>query len=245
MMMMMMMMTRDGSTRRRSLGASHARGRRRATVSMSHRRKHVRAMSREDEIDVTPMQSVARVTALRGSNVVEVERASARRDDATTRDDIARSLDGRATTRTLIRVPAKFNKVTWMRAGTYVVATFARGSDLEGSMKVTGELERVLHGEQVKAMRRRGDGCWPSAFEDEENARECARARVAGEAIAGDEDAEAAARGGDERRESSEADEDDEDEDEDDELPPLVANTNRRKAFVYADSDSDSDSDSD
>ena len=84
-----------------------------------------------------------------------------------------------------MRVPNKFKELARFRAGTHVVARFVDARELEGrddvAVKVTGELRRVLYAEQVKEMRRRDDGTWPSAFERE--AREtdgCALRELAG-----------------------------------------------------------------
>ena len=122
---------------------------------MSHRRKHVQALANEREVSLDDDDVVCRVTAARGSNLVEVVRG----------DDRA----PKAPTPTLVRVPMEFKSVAFFRAGTFVVARFLDDDEVEGSgerCKVTGELTRVLYAEQVKEMRKRGDGTWPEAFEE-------------------------------------------------------------------------------
>ena len=122
---------------------------------MSHRRKHVQALANEREVSLDDDDVVCRVTAARGSNLVEVVRG----------DDRA----PKAPTPTLVRVPMKFKSVAFFRAGTFVVARFLDDDEVEGSgerCKVTGELTRVLYAEQVKEMRKRGDGTWPEAFQE-------------------------------------------------------------------------------
>ena len=148
---------------------------------------------------------------------------------------------------TLVRVPNKFKDLARFRAGTHVVARFVDARELEGrddvAVKVTGELRRVLYAEQVKEMRRRDDGTWPSAFERE--AREtdgCALRELAGALEEDETRARATARSGGDARDGSASDDDD-DEGSSDGLPPLVANRNRRRARAYVDSDESSDSD--
>ena len=125
---------------------------------MSRRRKHVHALASELAVTLEDGDVVCRVTAARGANLIEVERG-----------------DDGAAEPTLVRVPNKFKDLARFRAGTHVVARFVDARELEGrddvAVKVTGELRRVLYAEQVKEMRRRDDGTWPSAFEREERAR--------------------------------------------------------------------------
>ena len=217
-------------------------------AAMSHRRKHVQHMATEREVALERAHCVCRVSALRGSNLVEVYKP--RRDATGDADDDAPTTTttrGDGGTTTLIRVPAKFNKIMWFRAGTYVVATFADAHEDDDGVKVTGELVRVLYGEQIKELKKRNDGSWPSEFDDavavadgEQAGEECILADLA---RALDEDAEAAAaRAAGGRTSNGDDDGDDDDGDDEDDLPPLVANTNRKKTFTYDDSNSDSDS---
>ena len=193
---------------------------------MSHRRKHVHALANELAVTLEDGDVVCRVTAVCGANLVEVERG-----------------DDDAGVTTLVRVPNKFKKLAWFRAGTHVVARFVDARELEGrdDVKVTGELRRVLYAEQVKEMRRRDDGTWPKAFESEERGTGCALRELAGALEEDEARARATARDDGEARDGS-ADEDD-DEGSDDGLPPLVANRNRRRVRTYVDSDESSDSD--
>ena len=203
-------------------------------------------MATERDIALERAHCVCRVSALRGSNLVEVYKPRRWRRDAGDDDADADADDRRGDggTTTLIRVPAKFNKIMWFRAGTYVVATFAESEEDADGVKVTGELVRVLYGEQIKELKKRDDGSWPSEFDDASVVNDDERASVecplADLARALDEDAEAAAARG---PTSNDEDDDGDGDDDDDGLPPLVANTNRKKTFTYDDSDSDSDSD--
>ena len=196
---------------------------------MSHRRKHVQALANEREVSLDDDDVVCRVTAARGSNLVEVVRG----------DDRA----PKAPTPTLVRVPMKFKSVAFFRAGTFVVARFLDDDEVEGSgerCKVTGELTRVLYAEQVKEMRKRGDGTWPEAFEEVGSTRGGCPLRDLVRALDEEEEEEtraaaAAAAAGGEGADGREASDDDSDGDSS--LPPLVENRNRRKVQTYVDSD--------
>ena len=59
---------------------------------------------------------------------------------------------------------------------------------------MTGELTRVLYAEQVKEMRKRGDGTWPEAFQEVESTRGACPLRDLVRAL--DEEEEEEARGG-------------------------------------------------
>ena len=194
---------------------------------MSHRRKHVQALANEREVSLDDEDVVCRVTAARGSNLVEVVRG----------DDRA----PKAPTPTLVRVPMKFKSVAFFRAGTFVVARFLDDDEVEGSgerCKVTGELTRVLYAEQVKEMRKRGDGTWPEAFEEVGWTRGGCPVRDLVRALDEEEEEEtraaaAAAAAGGEGADAREASDDD----SDSSLPPLVENRNRRKVQTYVESD--------
>ncbi len=195
---------------------------------MSHRRKHVQALANEREVSLDDDDVVCRGTAARGSNLVEVVRG----------DDRA----PKAPTPTLVRVPMKFKSVAFFRAGTFVVARFLDDDEVEGSGergKVTGELTRVLYAEQVKEMRKRGDGTWPEAFQEVESTRGACPLRDLVRALDEEEEEEtraaAAAAAGGEGADGREASDDDSDGDSS--LPPLVENRNRRKVQTYVDSD--------
>jgi len=197
---------------------------------MSRRRKHVHALASELAVTLEDGDVVCRVTAARGANLIEVERG-----------------DDGAAEPTLVRVPNKFKDLARFRAGTHVVARFVDARELEGrddvAVKVTGELRRVLYAEQVKEMRRRDDGTWPSAFEREARGTDgCALRELAGALEEDETRARATARSGGDARDGSASDDDD-DEGSSDGLPPLVANRNRRRARAYVDSDESSDSD--
>ena len=137
----------------------------------------------------------------------------------------------------------KFKSVAFFRAGTFVVARFLDDDEVEGSgerCKVTGELTRVLYAEQVKEMRKRGDGTWPEAFQEVESTRGACPLRDLVRALDEEEEEEtraaaAAAAAGGEGADGREASDDDSDGDSS--LPPLVENRNRRKVQTYVDSD--------
>ena len=65
-------------------------------------------------------------------------------------------------TRTLCRVPSKFSKILWVRAGSHVVARFEAEAEADDA-KVTGELVRVLYANQIKEMKKL-PGVWPERF---------------------------------------------------------------------------------
>ena len=207
---------------------------------MSHRRKHVQALAHEREVTLRrDVDVVCVVTDTLGSNLLEVRKGTNDDDD----DDDGVGDDG---TTTVIRVPAKFKNLVYFRSGMYVVATFVGRDELEGSdAKVTGELVRVLYADQVKELKKRGDGSWPASFEDAGGGgdgggvgcplRDLVDALREDEAAA----AEASARGKGKDEES------DDDDDDDDDLPPLIQNRNRRVVQTYDESSSEEDSHSD
>jgi len=199
---------------------------------MSHRRKHVQALANEREVSLDDDDVVCRVTAARGSNLVEVVRGDDRTPDAPTP--------------TLVRVPSKFKSVAFFRAGTYVVARFLDDDELESGgkqLKVTGELTRVLYAEQVKEMRKREDGAWPEAFGETASTRAECPLRDLVDALDEEEEDDARARAAAGDAGASARESNDDDSDSDSSLPPLVENRNRRKVQTYVDSD-ESDSDS-
>ena len=206
---------------------------------MSHRRKHVQALAHEREVTLRrDVDVVCVVTDTLGSNLLEVRKGTNDDDDD---DDDGVGEDG--TTTTVIRVPAKFKDLVYFRSGMYVVATFVGRDELEGSdAKVTGELVRVLYADQVKELKKRGDGSWPASFEDAGGGGNGGVGCPLGDlvdALREDEAAaaEASARGKGEDEES--------DDDDDDDLPPLIQNRNRRVVQTYDESSSEEDSDSD
>ena len=83
---------------------------------------------------------------------------------------------------TLCRIPSKFSKILWVRAGSFIVAHFE--DDAEASdAKVTGELTRVLYADQIKELKKR-PGVWPERFEDANAAAD----RLGDTSIGGDGD---------------------------------------------------------
>ena len=201
---------------------------------MSRRRKHVRNLVDEALPELTEGDEVCRVTELRGGNQVEVRisRASPARTAAAarpglpishrlthtsqtpTRNAQVEKADGAST---LIRIPAKFSKVLWVRKGTHVLAHIE--PNLPDDVKVTGELLRVLYKAQIREMRK--DGTWPRAFDDLND--DAMDDDVADGGVHGVDVQRGALRlsigadgcGGD-------------DSCDDDDLPPLAANRNRR-----------------
>ena len=128
---------------------------------------------------------------------------------------------------TLCRIPSKFSKILWVRAGSFIVAHFE--DDAEASdAKVTGELMRVLYADQIKEMKKR-PGVWPERFEDANAAAD----RLGDMSIAGDGDGD----DGD-----GDGDGDGGEYSSDDSLPPIAVNRNRRPVQIDSGSDS-SDSD--
>ena len=216
---------------------------------MSRRRKHVRNLVDEALPELTEGDEVCRVTELRGGNQVEVRisRASPARTAAAarpglpishrlthtsqtpTRNAQVEKADGAST---LIRIPAKFSKVLWVRKGTHVLAHIE--PNLPDDVKVTGELLRVLYKAQIREMRK--DGTWPRAFDDlNDDAMDddvadgggahgvdVQRGALEGLSIGAD------GCGGD-------------DSCDDDDLPPLAANRNRRPLRREVESSSESE----
>ncbi|KAI8032113.1 hypothetical protein ACSBR2_007925 [Camellia fascicularis] len=118
--------------------------------------------------------------------------------------------------------PAKFQKSMWIKRGSFVVADESgREEAIESGRKVSCIVSQVLFHEQVRVLRKSPE--WPEIFKSTilDNYRQC----LEGDASVKDE---------------SEVNSTD-----DDELPPIEANTNRRKPVeLQSDVDSDSDTDS-
>jgi len=219
------------------------RGKARATTErtaprMSHRRKHVQALAHEREVTLRrDMDVVCVVTDTLGSNLLEVRKG-------TNDDDVVGETT--TTTTTVIRVPAKFKNLVYFRSGMYVVATFVGRDELEGSdAKVTGELVRVLYADQVKELKKRGDGSWPASFEDAVGGGDGGVGCPLGDLVDALREDEAAAAEASARGKREDEESDDDDDDDDDDLPPLIQNRNRRVVQTYDESSSEEDSDSD
>mmetsp|Transcript_3392 Transcript_3392/g.5795 ORF Transcript_3392/g.5795 Transcript_3392/m.5795 type:complete len:172 (+) Transcript_3392:271-786(+) len=168
---------------------------------MSHRRKHVLQEALAELKLPEADERILRVLSLRGSNIVEAELP-----------------DGVVT---LCRMPQKFNKMLWVKKGTFVVVKLGDFED-----KVNGEVVQVLYADHVKQFKKER-GVWPPEFEDE-------RRFLVGKYLEGipPKEAEPSAA-------TQETDCGDESE-SDDGLPPLEANTNhRRMAYVGGDTSSD------
>ena len=214
---------------------------------MSRRRKHVRNLVDEALPELTEGDEICRVTELRGGNQVEVRisRASPARTAAAarpglpishrlthtsqtpTRNAQVEKADGAST---LIRIPAKFSKVLWVRKGTHVLAHIE--PNLPDDVKVTGELLRVLYKAQIREMRK--DGTWPRAFDDLND--DAMDDDVAGGGVHGVDVQRGALEGL-----SIGADGCDGDDSCDDDLPPLAANRNRRPLRREVESSSESE----
>mmetsp|Transcript_26616 Transcript_26616/g.36747 ORF Transcript_26616/g.36747 Transcript_26616/m.36747 type:complete len:144 (-) Transcript_26616:22-453(-) len=106
---------------------------------MSHRRKHVTtAALAADCAGLEEHETILRVVSLRGSNIIEVEFP-----------------DGSTT---LCRMPQKFNKMLWVKRGSFLVAEIG-----EADGKVNGEVTRVLYADQIKQLKKQA-GVWPPEF---------------------------------------------------------------------------------
>ena len=162
---------------------------------MAKSRKHVAAEAAYGDVPCREQGQVCRVRSNPGSNLVLVDTPE----------------EGE---QAFLRMPKKFRKLMWVRAGVFVMAQL----DTDGGKG--GDVVAVLMDDQVKALR--ADGAWPARFaavNDEED-------------HAGDGGGGGGGGGGDD------------DDDDDDDLPPLVANSNRRKGDLVAYSDdSDDESD--
>lgn len=154
-------------------------------------RKKLKQGALNGGFDLQPGETINRVVSLRGSNVIEVE--------------------DEGSARTLCLLPAKFNKILWIRKGSFVVVEEGeRDKVLESGSKVTGIICQVLFEEQIRALKR--SKAWPAAFEDLK-----IRPKSQKEDINSKEITERASDG-----DESCSSEDDYD------LPPLESNQNRR-----------------
>ncbi|GAQ82714.1 Nucleic acid-binding OB-fold-like protein [Klebsormidium nitens] len=111
---------------------------------MSRARKHVSARALGECPELGPNERIMRVVAPRGSNLIEVE------------DPAGKS--------TLALLPAKFQKMLWVRRGSFVMVDEAdRERAEESGGKVTGTISCVLFPDHVRELRKRGS--WPAAFD--------------------------------------------------------------------------------
>ena len=124
--------------------------------------------------------------------------------------------------RTLCRIPSKFSKILWVRAGSFIVARFEEEALDESShdAKVTGEMTRALYHTQMKEMRRANR--WPALFAETET-----------------KDAERET----EKKKKDDADDVDEDVSSDDSLPPIEVIRNRPRRAKEESSSSDEEPD--
>lgn len=124
--------------------------------------------------------------------------------------------------RTLCRIPSKFSKILWVRAGSFIVARFEEEALDESShdAKVTGEMTRALYHTQMKEMRRANR--WPALFAETET-----------------KDAERET----EKKKKDDADDADEDVSSDDSLPPIEVIRNRPRRAKEESSSSDEEPD--
>ena len=72
----------------------------------------------------------------------------------------------------LCRIPSKFSKILWVRAGSFIVARFEEAAldRVSRDAKVTGEMTRALYHTQMKEMRRANR--WPALFAETETEAE-------------------------------------------------------------------------
>ena len=124
--------------------------------------------------------------------------------------------------RTLCRIPSKFSKILWVRAGSFIVARGEEEALDESShdAKVTGEMTRALYHTQMKEMRRANR--WPALFAETET-----------------KDAERET----EKKKKDDADDVDEDVSSDDSLPPIEVIRNRPRRAKEESSSSDEEPD--
>lgn len=161
-------------------------------------RKNLKQGALQGSFDLKLGQTIRRVVVLRGSNIIEVEDAES--------------------LRTLCFLPAKFNKVLWIRKGSFVVVEEGeREKVLESGNKVTGMICQVLFEEQVRSLKR--NSMWPSGFEDI------------------DLQAESSREGLSDNNDILRASNSDGDSSEDKGLPPLETNPNRRAVKFESSSD--------
>ncbi|KAL2649585.1 hypothetical protein R1flu_017713 [Riccia fluitans] len=96
-----------------------------------------------------PGQTLMRVVALRGSNLIEVEDSDAQK--------------------TLCMLPARFHKSMWIKRGNFVIVDEGdREKVREAGSKVTGTVAQVLYDEHIKELRK--TSFWAPSFDVTEKA---------------------------------------------------------------------------
>lgn len=127
--------------------------------------------------------------------------------------------------------PAKFQKSMWIKRGSFIVVDESgREEALDSGRKVACIVSQVLFHEQVRLLQKSPE--WPEIFKSSilDNSWE----KVEGDASMQDETELRSSDDGDELNAT-----------DDDELPPIEANTNRRKpSELQSDTESDSETDS-
>jgi len=176
-------------------------------VNLAHRRRRPR---------VSSFSSIAMpVGALADLSLSRLERTDLSLRPLPTRAKVEKP----DSSRTLCRIPSKFSKILWVRAGSFIVARFEEEALDESShdAKVTGEMTRALYHTQMKEMRRANR--WPALFAETET-----------------KDAERVT-----EKQDDDADDDDASDDSDDSLPPIEVIRNRPRRAKEESSSSDED----
>lgn len=169
---------------------------------MSRLRKHVSHGA--EQLEVGPLaegQAIVRALGSRGSNIVEVEYPNGRQ--------------------TLVIMPAKFNKMLWVRRGGFLIVEDSAAAEADTATQVTGTIRTVLYSEHIKELLKL-PGVWPSEFAPDAKA-----------------DAPEEGEDGVDGLGPGQAEEDS----DDDGLPPLQPNTNRKVVCRNISDDDDDESD--
>ncbi|KAL8160615.1 hypothetical protein V2J09_002152 [Rumex salicifolius] len=175
-------------------------------------RKNLKREVEEESIAFDEGQTVMQVVSLRGSNIIEVRQTSIENYESC--PTLVMDAKGE---KLLAYFPAKFQKIMWVKNGSFVVIDESGREEAQKSgSKVACIVSRVLFYEQARQLQKSEQ--WPEVFKSGESSSKSV------EELAPVQDS------------------DDDNSSDDDGLPPLESNTNRTMPFeLYASSESDSD----
>ncbi|KAG7984492.1 hypothetical protein I3843_04G163800 [Carya illinoinensis] len=106
-------------------------------------RKNLKRAAEEEKFNLQDGQTIMQVLSLRGSNLIEV-------------------MDGQGE-KSLALFPAKFQKIMWIRRGSFVVVDICgKEKALESGSKVACLVSQVLFYEQVRPLQKSPE--WPEIF---------------------------------------------------------------------------------
>ncbi|KAF2070817.1 hypothetical protein CYY_007864 [Polysphondylium violaceum] len=160
---------------------------------MSHSRKHVTDKTLNSDITVGEGHTVVKVVSIRGGNICEVQKPNGEQ--------------------TLTIIPAKFNKILWIKNGSYAIID---KEDDDPKSKIRSSIVNILSKDNIKELKKSNQ--WPIEFEDQVDTNK--RTQIVKQKVVKNDD-----------------------DSDDDSLSDLMENPNHKKHAFIDDTDSDEDDD--